>query len=141
MNSTHSVCNYSLLRFLPYPQTGELVNVGVLVSCLQPCLLHFQGEGKMPARVHALFPQQNSKTFEAAMKAIRQDVERITAQIRAPKSCKLAFTELVRPRENTFRFGEVRTISTADPQIISEELFRRYVRMESAASEAIPAQR
>ncbi|WP_153010653.1 DUF3037 domain-containing protein, partial [Pseudomonas sp. ADP] len=24
-------CNYSILRFLPYPETGEFVNIGVVL--------------------------------------------------------------------------------------------------------------
>jgi hypothetical protein len=131
MNPTQAVCNYALLRFMPYPQTGEIVNVGVVVNCVQPCLLHFEVEEKMPARVKALFPQQDERAFEASMAAMRQELERLKGRICAPKECQFAFNELVRPRENTFRFGEVRTALTADPQNFAQELFRRYVRMES----------
>lgn len=137
MNATQAVCNYALLRFMPFPQTGEMVNVGVVVNCLQPCFLHFLAEEKMPARVKALFPQQDEGVFEASVAAVRQDVERINARIRDPKGCQFAFNELVRPRENTFRFGEVRTALTANPQNLSEDLFRRYVRMESAVRQSV----
>ena len=58
-----------------------------------------------------------------------------------PKACQIAFKELVRPRENTFRFREVRTELTDDPQNFDEELFRRYVRMESAVPQAVASQR
>jgi hypothetical protein len=78
--------------------------------------------------------------FEAAVAAVRQDVERINARIRDPKACQIAFNELVRPRENTFRFGEVRTALTGDPQNLDEELFRRYVRMESAVPQGVVSQ-
>lgn len=141
MNPTQAVCNYALLRFMPYPQTGEVVNVGVVVNCLQPCFLHFLGEERMPDRVKALFPQQDEGVFEAAVAAVKQDVQRINARIRDTKTCQIAFNELVRPRENTFRFGEVRTALTGDPQNIDEELFRRYVRMESAVAQALLSQR
>ncbi len=140
MNPTQAVCNYALLRFMPYPQTGEVVNVGVVVNCLQPCFLHIQAEEKMPDRVKALFPQQNESVFEAALASVKKDVERINARIRNPKTCQIAFNELVRPRENTFRFGEVRTALTTDPQNFDAELFRRYVRMETAVvQEAVAA--
>jgi hypothetical protein len=26
-------CNYAVLRFLPYPETGEFVNIGVAIGC------------------------------------------------------------------------------------------------------------
>jgi hypothetical protein len=41
MNPKQHTCNYAILRFLPYPETGEFVNVGILVTCQQSCLLHF----------------------------------------------------------------------------------------------------
>ncbi len=91
----------------------------------------------MPDRVKALFPQQNERVFEAA---VRQDAERINARIRDPKTCQIAFDALVRPRENTFRFGEVRTALTGDPQSFDEELFCRYVRMEAAVPQAVASQ-
>lgn len=130
MNPNQAAYNYALLRFMPYPQTGEVVNVGVVVNCLQPCFLHFLVEARMPDRVKALFPGYAPAAFEAAAKAVEDEVKRINARIRDPKGCQLAFNELVRPRENTFRFGEVRTSLTEDPENLSEELFRRYVRME-----------
>lgn len=56
MNPTQTASNGALLRFMPYPQTGELVNVGVLMNCLQPRFLHFLAEERMPYRVKAFFP-------------------------------------------------------------------------------------
>lgn len=41
MNPAQAVYNYALLRFMRYQQTGVVVNVGLMVDCLQPCLLHF----------------------------------------------------------------------------------------------------
>ena len=140
MNPTQAVCNYALLRFMPYPQTGEMVNVGVVMNCLQPCFLHFFAEEQMPDRVKALFPQQDEGVFETTLAGVRQDVERINARIHDPKTCQIVFNELVRPRENTFRFGEVRTALTGDPRNFDEELFRRYVRMEAAVPHATVSQ-
>ncbi len=136
MNPNQAVCNYALLRFMPYPQTGEVVNVGVVVNCLQPCFLKFKVEEHLPERIRALFPDYPPIVFEAAAKAIDAEVKRISARISDPKGCQFAFNELVRPRENTLRFGEVRTAVTADPQNFDEELFRRYVRMEVAEPQA-----
>jgi hypothetical protein len=134
MNPIQAVCNYALLRFMPYPTTGEVVNVGVVVNCLQPCFLHFEVERRMPERIKALFPDYPPSVFEAAANAMEVEVKRISARIRDPKGCQIAFNELVRPRENTLRFGEVRTAVTADPQNLTEELFRRYVRMLPAGA-------
>ena len=133
MNPIQHACNYAMLRFLPYPETGEFVNVGVLVSCQQPCLLYFLAETQMPDRAKSLFPKQNKQVFEESLEALRQEMERVKDGAHDPKSVQLAFNESVRIRESVFRFGEVRTVLTATPQNLAEELFARYVRMETPA--------
>ncbi|WP_395738859.1 DUF3037 domain-containing protein [Prosthecobacter sp.] len=131
MNQPQAACNYAVLRFLPYPETGEFVNVGVVVNCLQPCLFDFRVEPQMTGRMKALFPDQNEQAFAAGAAAMHQEMMRVKAMIRDPKTCQLAFNEAVRPRESTFRFGETRTLLTTDPQRQAEDLFRQYVRMEA----------
>lgn len=133
MNTTQYACNYAMLRFLPYPETGEFVNVGVLVTCLLPCLLQFVGERTMPARAKSLFPKQNEHVFEAALESLRLEMERVKGRAHDPKAVQIAFNESVRIRESVFRFGEVRTILTPNPRNLAEELFARYVRMEVPA--------
>lgn len=131
MNKPQAACNYAVLRFLPYPETGEFVNAGVVVNCLQPMLFDFRMEEQMTTRMKALFPDQNEKVFAAGAAAMKQEMARVKGMIRDPKTCQFAFLEAVRPRESTFRFGEVRTLLTTDAENLAEELFRRYVRMEA----------
>jgi hypothetical protein len=49
------------------------------------------------------------------------------------------FGELVRRRESVFRFGEIRTILTADASHVVDELFVRYVGTEVPAKPVAPA--
>jgi len=135
MKPAQAVCNYAILRFRPYAETEEFVNVGVLVMCQQPCLLHFVAERAMPARAKVLFPKQNEQAFAAAIEALRLEMERAKAVARDPKSVQMAFNESVRIRESIFRFAEVRTKLTANPQNLAEELFSLYVRMEAPVSQ------
>jgi hypothetical protein len=138
MNPLQTVCNYALLRYLPYPETEEFVNVGVLISCLQPCLLDFKEEPEMPARAKALFPLQDAGAFAAATGAFTKDMRRAKGEARNPRTCKMLFSDLVRPRESTLRFGEIRTIVTDNPHHLADELFRRYVRMEALPLRSSP---
>lgn len=136
MSLAQTVCNYALLRFLRYPETGEFANVGVLVMCESPCLIDFMAEEKMPARVKALFPQQSEVAYQALVQDMGREMRRVKAQIREPHTCALAFREVVRPRESTLRFGEVRTLLTPNAHAAATDLFRRYVRMEAVVSRA-----
>ena len=141
MNPAQAVCNYALLRFLPNPDTGEFVNVGVVVNCIQPCFLHFQAEETMPDRVKALFPGYDPAAYQIAVEAMGKEVKRIGGQVRGPKDCQLAFNELVRPRESTLRYGEVKTLLSDDAQNVTEELFRRYFRGEVTAPQMVDLSR
>ncbi len=136
MNPPQAACNYAVLRFLPYPETGEFVNVGVVVNCLQPCWFDFIMEEKMTARMKALFPDQNEHAFAAAAAAMKLEMQRVKDMIRDPKTCQFAFHEAVRPRESTLRFGEVRTLLSTDTENLTKELFKRYVRMEARPQSA-----
>ena len=131
MNPATVVCNYALLRFVPYPERGEEVNVGVLVNCQNPALLAFRGETAMPERVRAMFPRKEPEDFAVQMEWMRKEVERVRAVVATdPERARLAFGELVRRRESVLRFGEAKTILTGHPEGLAEELFGRYVRME-----------
>lgn len=136
MNTDQAACNYALLRFLPYPESGEFVNVGVIMNCLQPWLFRFQFRKDLSDRVRALFPEQEESEYKESVEMLIQEVERVKRGIRDPKTCQFAFNELVRPRENTFRFGEVRTVLTTAPEILDDELFRRYVLKEATVLHA-----
>ena len=131
MKPAKAVCNYTLLQFLPYPEPGEFVNVGVLVTCMQTCLLHFHAETAMPDRVKAMFPRQREQALAEAMTAQQADMARAKGSVRDPKTCQMLFGELMRRRELTFRFGEVRTILTTDAKTLVDDFFTRYVRMET----------
>jgi len=133
MKPTQAVCNYAILRFRPYAETEEFVNVGVLVACRQPCLFHFEAEATMPDRAKALFPKQNEHAFVAALEALTREMKRLKGGATDPKAVQMAFSETVRIRESVFRFGEVRTILTGNPEGLTHELFNRYVRMEGPA--------
>jgi hypothetical protein len=134
MNPARHTCNYAILRFLPYPEAGEFVNIGVLVNCQRPCLLEFLAEPEMTSRMIGLFPTHHPKKYRDAVDGMRREMERLKTMIQDAKSCQLAFQEAVRPRESVLRFGEVRTVLTDSPNALAGELFNKYVRMEAPAS-------
>ena len=132
-------CNYALLQYLPHPETGEFVNVGVVVHCGAPSAFDFALEETMTARVKAMFPRQGEATFAATICGLRRELERIRAAVSGdPDRGLRLFAEVVRRREATFRFGEIRTILATDVGTVAEDLFRRYVRMEEVAPALSP---
>src|SRR5438552_6703190 len=51
------VCNYAIARFRPYRETGELVNVGVVLVCPQVNYFGYLFETRKYKRVTDFFPE------------------------------------------------------------------------------------
>jgi hypothetical protein len=131
MNPTEKyACNYAVLRFLPYPETGEFVNLGVAVHCPKLGFLETQIEKQKMGRVTGFFPELNKERFKAARMAISEEMERVQQLVMQETDGELGrrlFRELVRTRETIFRFSEIRTVLTADPGALPGRLFAQYV--------------
>jgi hypothetical protein len=131
------VCNYAVLRFLPYPETGEFVNLGVVVHCAELGFLGVELERKKLQRVTDFFPELVKEEFKTAQDAIWAELERVREQMKTLGQTDLkrrVFRELVRPRESIFRFGEVKTVLTDHPQELVQTLFTQQVRRHFAAT-------
>ncbi len=146
--TTQYACNYAVLRFLPYPETGEFVNLGVVVHCPALGFLGAELEGRKTRRVTNFFPELERTAFTDARRAIAAELWRLEKLVVAEKDTELGrriFREFVRPRETVFRFGEIRTILTDDPTTVAETLFKQYVNRDFAQpkvyQETVMAQR
>ena len=105
-------------------------------------------EGKKFKRVFEFFPELDRNAFRTARTATQANMERVKALVTDTTDVQLAqriFRELVRPREAVFRFGEIRTILTPEPQKVAAMLFEQYVNRQFAKEreyhEAVMARR
>lgn len=132
------VCNYSVIRFLPYPEAGEFVNIGVLACCPQIGWMNFIIERRKTKRINDFFPELDTDLFSAGRQHVMTELERVVAPFRVANTTQwvlptdqqliaTVFAEVVRPREEIFRFGEPATLLTADPAKDLQTLFDHYV--------------
>ena len=119
MNSAQHVCNYAFLRFQPYEETGEFVNVAAVGHC--PDLNWFgyaYDEERVRRRVMQFFPDVKAETFLWQMAGMLRELDRIRDLLKKNQDVGLrgrVFQELVRHRQSALRFSEVRTALTSDP--------------------------
>ena len=132
------VCNYAAVRFLPYPETGEFVNVGVVVYCPEIGYFDFRMKGGRNGRIHQFFPELNGKIWQAAIEAFRAHLTKFQhgSEFRAhgvPQTAEqaqrgvAAFQHLVRRRESLLHFAEPSVILAAEPERALDELFHQLV--------------
>jgi hypothetical protein len=119
MNPPKTPCNYALLRFLPYPETGEFVNIGVVLFAPGPDRQHLvvaTPPGDV-ARVLHFFPTIRKNDYLLQKRSILEEIDRVNDTIinSDQRLGRTIFAELVRPRESIFRFSDLRTVLSDDP--------------------------
>lgn len=129
-------CHYSVVRFSPYPETDEFVNVGVVFLCATIGYFDYmRADLRRRGRVGRFFPELDVNIYAAALHAWEDSVK---AHKSVPdQSQTLAsfdqqrwhdlFKTLVRPRESILFYSEPRVILSEDPAATLDEIFGAYV--------------
>lgn len=136
-------CNYAIARFRPYPETGEFVNVGVVLICPQVDYFGYAFETRKHKRVTDFFPELELDVFKLGLAGLMKELTRVTGREHDEELQQLVlreearasmgqFKELVRPRETLFQFGEIGTVLTGDPRAKLQELFGYYIKRQFA---------
>jgi len=108
---TMLACNFAVVRFLPYRETGEFVNVGVVLFCPEAGYFDLRMETRKQGRVTDFCPELDKNLFRLGRQNFHGELKRVRELLnrdprRAEDPTRLAvFRELVRPRESVFRFS------------------------------------
>jgi len=103
------VCNYTMVRFLPYRETGEFVNVGAIVYAPEAKIFQFKLTGKSNKRVRGFFPEMDQTVYRAAIEALRRELMRQQMQYAAMDNLAHGldtFRNLLRRKETLLHFAE-----------------------------------
>ena len=138
------VCNYAVVRFLPYPETEEFVCVGIVLLCQEMRYFNYKLEMKRRDRVTGFFPELDTAVFTQGRRFFEQQlqhVHRLLRTVDGDGQYELGLTEvdpvamfkeLVRPRESLFRFSGIGTVLTDDPEAEMGRLYDDYVNRQFA---------
>jgi hypothetical protein len=130
-------CQYALLRFRPFVETGEFANVGVVLMAPEARFFGFRLLKKY-GRITQFFHQLDRKVFLDGRALFEEELERFAGELRrlaldgrkrdadVTLACNL-FAELVRAREALLQFGEQRVVLADDPKARLDALFDHYV--------------
>jgi hypothetical protein len=135
-------CDYAILRFLPYPETEEFVNAGVVLLQAKTGFFRFD-IAKRWKRVTAFFAELDADVYRAGLGFVRQELQEFEhyfgGGVNARRGLALefpgiaaAFANLVRPRESLFRYSGIRTVMAEDPAKKLADLFDQYVMRQFA---------
>lgn len=128
-------CQYAIARFLPYAETGEFANVGIVMVCPETNYFDFRLLTTKTKRITDFFEELKVNVYRRAQTDFLHELKRIqdyindnSTQLKAPQNLlNNIFTELVRTREVMIHFDTVRPVLTDDPALKLDELYSFYV--------------
>lgn len=131
-------CQYAIVRFAPFVETGEFANVGILMMAPQDRFFGFKLETRRFGRITRFFEELDRKHYLKALRRVQAELERVREVLKAHgfdrrrkfndvEFAQRMFAEIIRPRESTVRFGEPRVVLTENPAQKLQELFGYYV--------------
>lgn len=124
-------CHYSIVRFLPYPETGEFANVGVVVACPETGYFGYKLLKQKFGRLTGFFEELDKKFCSQSLVMFEKELLRISAMVsdKRPGSeeLKKLFNALVHPREAIIRFSDASIRLAEKPEQIVDNLFLYYV--------------
>jgi hypothetical protein len=129
-------CHYSVVRFAPYPETDEFVNVGVVLACPAIGYLDFKrADLRRRGRVGRFFPELDANIYSAAMNAWADSLKahrHVPTDAQTLNECdrqrqREVFKTIVHPRESILFYSNPRVILSDDPAATLDEVFGAYV--------------
>jgi hypothetical protein len=130
-------CQYALLRFRPFVETGEFANVGIALMAPDARFFGFRVLKKY-GRITQFFHQLDRQVYLDGRQLFKEEMERFGKELRhlaldgrkTRPDLALArnlFAEVVRPREAMLQFSEQRLVLADDPKTKLLQLFDHYV--------------
>ncbi len=125
---TKYACRYAIVQFMPYPETGEFANVGVVAVIPQKNSFVFKLELTKYSRLTKFFRHLDHTVFTQAIKHLNEELHYLAETVSNQGINAIqAFELIVRPLEAILRFSKERVKMTEKPQTIAAELFDRFV--------------
>lgn len=116
------VCNYSIIRFQPYQETGEFANIGIVLYAHDSRVLRFKLlNGNTYKRVMDFFNPLDRSIY-------RETIKYLNATLTKPQHSLEFYDELIRPRESIVRYSNSRVLFSENVDVTLTELFEHYVK-------------
>lgn len=131
-------CQYTIVRFSPFIETGEFANVGIVMMAPKQRYFAFKLETQRYGRITRFFEELDRKLYTQAIYVLKVELKRLRQIMKAHgfdrrlkvndvNFAQQLFTELIRPRENIVRFSEPRIVLAENLKEKLNELFSFYV--------------
>ncbi len=123
------LCKYAVIRFMPFSETEEFANIGVLVYAPKSGTFEFRLAKTRFARVTQFFDDLDGEMYKNSINHIKFELERIkliSSNFASDEKMEL-FNEVIRKRESIVRFGKTGTLLAKSSEAALNQLFDRFI--------------
>ncbi|MBD56411.1 MULTISPECIES: DUF3037 domain-containing protein [unclassified Pseudoalteromonas] len=124
-----NLCKYSIIRFMPFSETQEFANVGILLFSPKTGFVDYKLAPKSFGRVTEFFDDLNGELYKSALVTFEKELTRVKSlgsRFYGEQQVKL-LEEVTRFREGIVSFSETRAVLHEAPQIALEQLYNKYI--------------
>jgi hypothetical protein len=131
------LCKYAVVRFMPFTETQEFANVGVVLFVPKKGVFTFKLASTQFARVTNFYDDLDGVIYKNSLKYFREELERVEEVSKqfSSEGSSVFFEELVRKRESVISFSETSTILSDDYNNTLIDLYNLYVGRSFATKE------
>lgn len=136
-----TLCQYAVIRFLPFIEIGEFANMGILLFDPSRGELHFRLTPTRFRRITQFFKDVDKRFFANSVKNLKTELDRAKTftQQKGISNAPTLFTEIIRHRETTTQFSEVRNVLTSNPEEELDNLFAYHIQRNFITPEYVEA--
>ena len=130
-------CQYAIVQFIPYAETREFANAGVVLLCPERGFFGFKLL-KRYGRITRFFESMDRRIYLEGKKGLHAEFMRFRALLKSGEldmrrrnrnlsEAVTLFVEMTRRREAIFRFDQPGVLMADDPKAACEELYGYFV--------------
>jgi hypothetical protein len=139
-------CQYAIVRFAPFVETGEFANVGIILLAPRAGFFGHELQTRRHARITRFFEEMDARTYKAAVSTVGAEMKHFEELVQkrgfndypdpgAQAFAQDIFREIIRPREGIVRYSDPRVVMAEDPAATLHALFEHYVERSFATRE------
>lgn len=122
-------CQYKIVRFVPFSETEEFANIGVVLFCPSLQSLKFRFANVRFGRISQFFHDMDPAVYKNIIYTLRHEFDRINKQLEKENRevAQNIFAELTRPKGGIVKFSDSRVVFTDNIDNEIGRLFDHYV--------------
>lgn len=120
-------CIYCIVRFVPFAETEEFANVGIVLSAPATRRMEYRLASKTQERVNHFFGC--APVFAKALEMAKHELDAVRTMTANAQEEQIVshFHFLTEPKESLIRFSAMRSILVDDFDVTLTELFAHYI--------------